>query len=1057
LELSAKSDRDGSFSFAFLPPGNYWLRIEPPEQLSTQLQPAEVHSLILPVAGAIEQPIELRPLTDSFEQSKLNQIAVSGSEQLVRFYGPDLDLSRVAYVKRWETGVTILEPSVSAVIDPMQIAGLPFQGRDIYTMLALLPGVTSDATTVRSLGLSANGIRAGSSNYLLDGFEANNYLVGGPLASPPPEAIQEYRLSTNGYSAQYGRTAGYIANAVTQRGAAAWHGQVYGYVKNDALNANDFQNNASLQPSPRPGLHEFETGYQFGGPLFPRKVHGVGPDGTVLAPRFSLFVSSSADFLRSAGRLPSEPIIVPDQDFLDNIAGFSSLAGKLLAMFPPPGSRPIPAMYGAGVAQLSPPAETDRRYLANRLDVNSGPWRAFFRWIGSRIGQPDFIWSPYPAFISGLRQATSSSGATLTYEPSARFAAEVRLGVTDDDLNWGRAHPEIPTLVIPGPPDSTPILPGSPAAYSYTHNGRVFELDGDFVVGRGRNLIKFGGGMFRRTLFSDLPYDQAGYWTFSDIINFATPSNMLFYPALDRTALANHQLTAPRYARNYESPQMFGFVEHSYTWNPRFVTHLGIRVDSSGNPENVGQTPDDLIGLGTGADFATRFRNARFALQSPSQSPLFGTPSPSVALRSSFALDLTRNSQSTTHTVLRGGYGIYYDRPFENAWLGIANNAFVFDPNGVPVANYTNFLQPVAQTLATLSNPPVFNKFPMPTLIQPQLAAGYAEDLFFRLQHQITAHLAVDTGLQASLGRKLLATDVLNRTLKENTQLPEIAYLSSQGDSDYFAWTTSLSYRTSRAYLSAAYSWSHAIDNQSDPLAGSFFDLSFTIDPSILASRQPGFSTEYDSRSDRGNANFDQRHNLTLASVWNLPRVKSGGFLQLLTEDWEISELAVFRSGQPFTVIDAINFDASGNYLLTRRANLIDPSGVWLSPRRGATGGVDMLNHAAFCQDSRCENLSVQGNTGRNAFYGPGLYNIDLSLARSFRLPRLGEAGRFTIRADAFNFLNHANLNQPDPNLTSSSFGYASFGRIGTSIGFPALSPFMETARQIQLMLRVSF
>jgi|HubBroStandDraft_1064217.scaffolds.fasta_scaffold366870_1 hypothetical protein len=143
--FKTESGVDGRFTFALLPPETYWLRVMPP--MGSGLQPAEVHELIVPVAGSIEQPIELRSLNDAFEQDKLGQLPVPGSDQLVHFYGPDLDLSRIAYVKRWETDVRILEPSVSTVVDPVPIADLPFPGRDVFTMLALVPGVTSDSPT----------------------------------------------------------------------------------------------------------------------------------------------------------------------------------------------------------------------------------------------------------------------------------------------------------------------------------------------------------------------------------------------------------------------------------------------------------------------------------------------------------------------------------------------------------------------------------------------------------------------------------------------------------------------------------------------------------------------------------------------------------------------------------------------------------------------------------------------------------------------------------------------------------------------------------------------
>jgi hypothetical protein len=137
--------------------------------------------------------------------------------------------------------------------------------------------------------------------------------------------------------------------------------------------------------------------------------------------------------------------------------------------------------------------------------------------------------------------------------------------------------------------------------------------------------------------------------------------------------------------------------------------------------------------------------------------------------------------------------------------------------------------------------------------------------------------------------------------------------------------------------------------------------------------------------------------------------------------------------------------------LYNARADLLDPSRVNLDTP--VSGGKLMLNRAAFAQAP----ASRQGNTGRNAFRGPGLYNVDISLSRSFPVRWIGEAGRFTLRADLFNFLNHANLNSPQPLINQPDFGVGLYGRQGKQSGFPAVSSFNETARQVQLILRLEF
>ena len=139
--------------------------------------------------------------------------------------------------------------------------------------------------------------------------------------------------------------------------------------------------------------------------------------------------------------------------------------------------------------------------------------------------------------------------------------------------------------------------------------------------------------------------------------------------------------------------------------------------------------------------------------------------------------------------------------------------------------------------------------------------------------------------------------------------------------------------------------------------------------------------------------------------------------------------------------------------MLNNRADLASPSG---GARRGplaVEGGVRLLNPLDFAE----AEAGRVGNTGRNAFRGPGFYSLDVSLGRTFAASWMGEAGRLTVRADAFNFLNHANLNSPDSTLGSPTFGIGMYGRHGRESGFPALVPFHETARQVQLMLRLDF
>ena len=155
-----------------------------------------------------------------------------------------------------------------------------------------------------------------------------------------------------------------------------------------------------------------------------------------------------------------------------------------------------------------------------------------------------------------------------------------------------------------------------------------------------------------------------------------------------------------------------------------------------------------------------------------------------------------------------------------------------------------------------------------------------------------------------------------------------------------------------------------------------------------------------------------------------------------------------------FVLIEAVSatrsLDGQGQ-ILNQRADLLNPAAAEVD--RAAAGGRQLLDAAAFGQPAR----GTLGNTGRNAFSGPGLYNIDLSISRVIPAQWLGESGTVTVRADVFNVFNHANLNNPDALVGSANFGFASYGRRGRDTGFPALTPLDETPRQVQLMIRFEF
>ena len=1033
LAIAVRTDGAGQYATSQLSPGLYRVRVNAPGY-----QPQEVRSVDLPVAGRVDMDFRLRPLADVWESGAYRSVVLPGSKTLVTFYGPDVDTSRSGTFDAARGVQGRLESTVSEVVSGPRIALLPLSNRDAYTMLITQPGVTTDTTTARSLGLSTNGQRASASNFLLDGVENNNALVSGPLTPIAPEAIEEYRVSTNNYSAEYGKASGYIANAITRSGSNDWHGIGYLNLKNEALNANDFQLNA--RGAPRSPVKETQTGAWIGGPL----------------RRDAILLSLALEHTRNRGRSPAVNVRLPSQRLV-NFTAANSIARQLLTAYPGPYSS---SNNPSDFVTVVPTVSFTRNSGLARVDriFSAGKHRLFARVIAIRLDRPDFAWSPYPDFTSGLGQESTSAAATLASSLAPGWSHEFRLGYSRDRVSLERAHPEVPELASI---DGT-MLPGSSVFSTFDNRNRNVELVDNLSWVSGRHMVTIGGGVLLRGISGSLTAAPHGNYAFNTAQDFAIDRVAFFRTGLDRAALPT--LAVPDYWREYRSNQFYLFAQDTWRLTPRLTLNLGIRYDAFGSPVNTGRTKDAVVELGSGNGIAERVASARVVIPSAGNMNVYDADRNDFAARVGFSQRLI----GADKLLVRAAYGVFYDRLYDNLWQNVRNNNMVV-PTAFPVPPAFQYLRSPTDALTVFQGRPVDVVLPTSTfrdqtvrikeqttrvpltLFQPGFRTPYVHSYFLGVTSRLSPSWTLEVDALGSSGRKLVTTDLINRDLNPGIGL--ISYRANQGSSSYSALTTVVRHRSRRGQFQAAYTWSHTIDNQSEVLRSDYFNLT----PGRLTVPETrvdvsAFSRQFDSSADRGNSDFDQRHNLVFFSQFDLPAARGPRLLTGITRDWAISQLAAFRSGFPYTVFA---YGGPADPILNNRADLVDQHAAEATGALPVPfGGVRLLSPAGFARPP----AGALGNTGRNSFRGPGFYNIDASISRSFALPWMNEGSRLTVRADAFNILNHANLGVPESQLGHPNFGIATYGRRPpATLRAPLIAVPVDNARQIQLLVRVSF
>jgi hypothetical protein len=1016
------TDSQGEYYFGSLPRGLYRFKVE-----MSGYRGLEKRGIELAVGAKHEENFTLTLLSP--EQA---QTAISSVFEVVP---PARALS-----------VETIASSVSVVVDESKILELPLASRNIYSLFLLQPGVTSQgAIGARGLTFSVHGQRVSGSNYQLDGVDNNNIVLTGPVATTSAEAIQEFRMVNSSFSAQNGRATAFVAQVVTRSGSNGFHGSLFEFLGNDELDANTFENNSNgIAKSP---LRQNQFGYSLGGPI----------------QKNMTFFWSGLELSRLHYGTPMT-LQLPSALFIASLPQDSE-ARRLLTEIPPLASTAVPGGDpNIGQIQIQAPGRIDTLLATERLDhdFTNAKDRLMGRFtLASTASETGEEFTGYPSLMPTDRFRAYNTMLSWTHSFDASRVNDFRIGWSREQIELPRPRSDVAILQS----GDGVSLPGGSVVrqLGQRENNNVIQISDTFSARRGRSALTMGFE-YRRNLSNSLTLGLQnaalggearfpdGFYFFNSIEDFGAGQPVAFSIAVDR--FSSGQLRLPDLQTEYRSNEFAAFVQDDVRLSRRFSLNLGLRYDYYGVLHDVDRSKDLNFYFGQGSTIEDQLASGvlRSTLQNPGD--LKGLLYRPGRLNFAPSIGIAWDPFGRGRTVLRAGYALAFDRVFDTLRDLRTNSQQVvncFPP--IPPACTLSFLVPAQLMLPTLNQNLALER-PAPVVqLDENLRTPYAENWYVGAQQTVTPSLLMEIGYAASVGKKLIGRDVINRTIggfQPNGRVGEDTFLSNSGYSNYQALEVGLRRRFSRGLqYQASYTWSHAIDNQSDIFQGP------RTGPGIQDFALATFTRQFDAQMDRGSADFDQRHNLVLNAIWDVPAPQLGArWANRLLQGWTASVIGAHRSGFPITVISNTSIDING--LANNRLDLVAGQTARLSNPIPVPGGVQWLNPNAFQLPQ-----SGVGNSGRGAIEGPGFWNCDLAVLRNIALTDNGV--RLQFRAEFYNLLNHANLSSPDSlfldpftGAVNPDFGKAYYGLNRTFSRFGAL-PLEDPSRSIRFGVRLEF
>jgi hypothetical protein len=868
-------------------------------------------------------------------------------------------------------------------MDSKTVQNIPLNGRHFLDMGFLIPGSVTppqNATLAAPLrgqgffGFNTAGGREDTVNFMVNGINLNDFGGGNQITFQPTiGTIQEFKVENSTFRAEYGFKSGAIVNMVTRSGTNEWHGEVYDYLRNNDLDARNYENPVG---TPMAAFHRNQFGGDGGGPIQKDKTFiYLSYEGL----RHHQGVPLSATVLSAAQRLQvqttSDPII---QQLLTLIPVANSSGNVYLS------TAVAPVTSDQGTVNLSRTFSDSNQlnvYYAYQSDFRNEP--------------PSTVGNNLPGYGDlriGTRQAlTISDVKTL----SGTFVNEFHLG-------YNRIHiPFLPQTTLTSSAfnidngvNAFPqiIIGGGSLEFGGNNGEPVFRGDYAAVVSdslnwvHGKHTIKLGGEYRLNTNnnYSATP----GTFTFPTIAAFIADQATGF--------TANASNRASRIRMN----ALGLYVQDSYKMYSNFLLEFGLRYDWNGTPS---EAENRFVVFNTDTTSLNQVGGVGGPSKAYNENALNFEP------RVGFSWDVF----NTGKTVLRSAYAIQTDMPNTGQVIPLAQNPpfatpVSFSPTAqVPYVSFTNAYQAAGGITS-------------PNTITNDYKNDYIQSWNLNVQQQLARDMSIMVGYFGGKGTHLNIESNLNQPVngvKPYTALSEsspidpgmplgtITLMQSSGNSSYNAlWLTGTRRFSKGLQFSASYTYSKSLDYNSKTAQGIVVQNS------------------YDLRGDYGLSDFDARHRLTVNGIYDLPftrnRVVSG---------WQLAPILTLQSGNP------INFKTSnGTFtgVATLRPSVTGPVHTGYSPgtNNNATYVTYVQNPTVFYNPG-----NAYGNLSRNSVIGPGFADVDLAVIKNTAIHQTDHSNvRLQFRADIFDLANHPNFGQPNLTVGSSTFGLINSTRFPT-------------------------